>query len=53
MFPVDCSGVVMLDRVERSLSGIAEKIVDELISKKEIRPSDRDGVLRSLLQNRR
>uniref|UniRef100_A0A674CKL0 Anion exchange protein n=1 Tax=Salmo trutta TaxID=8032 RepID=A0A674CKL0_SALTR len=47
------TGVVMLDRVERSLSGIAEKIVDELISKKEIRPSDRDGVLRSLLQNRR
>ncbi|CDQ57031.1 unnamed protein product [Oncorhynchus mykiss] len=46
------TGVVMLDRVERSLSGIAEKIVDELISKKEIRPSDRDGVLRSLLQNR-
>uniref|UniRef100_A0A8C7U280 Anion exchange protein n=1 Tax=Oncorhynchus mykiss TaxID=8022 RepID=A0A8C7U280_ONCMY len=45
------TGVVMLDRVERSLSGIAEKIVDELISKKEIRPSDRDGVLRSLLQN--
>uniref|UniRef100_A0A8C7HKF3 Solute carrier family 4 member 1b (Diego blood group) n=1 Tax=Oncorhynchus kisutch TaxID=8019 RepID=A0A8C7HKF3_ONCKI len=47
------TGVVMLDRVERSLSGIAEKIVDDLISKKEIRPSDRDGVLCSLLQNRR
>ncbi|XP_055777872.1 solute carrier family 4 member 1b (Diego blood group) [Salvelinus fontinalis] len=46
------TGVVMLDRLERSLSDIAEKIVDELISKKEIRPSDRDGVLRSLLQNR-
>ncbi|XP_035601840.1 solute carrier family 4 member 1b (Diego blood group) [Oncorhynchus keta] len=46
------TGVVMLDRVECSLSGIAEKIVDELISKKEIRPSDRDGVLHSLLQNR-
>nr|XP_029485538.1 band 3 anion exchange protein-like [Oncorhynchus nerka]XP_029485539.1 band 3 anion exchange protein-like [Oncorhynchus nerka] len=46
------TGVVMLDRVERSLSGIAEKIADELISKKEIRPSDRDGVLHSLLQNR-
>ncbi|XP_031655718.1 band 3 anion exchange protein [Oncorhynchus kisutch] len=46
------TGVVMLDRVERSLSGIAEKIVDDLISKKEIRPSDRDGVLCSLLQNR-
>uniref|UniRef100_A0A8C7HJF9 Anion exchange protein n=1 Tax=Oncorhynchus kisutch TaxID=8019 RepID=A0A8C7HJF9_ONCKI len=42
------TGVVMLDRVERSLSGIAEKIVDDLISKKEIRPSDRDGVLCSL-----
>ncbi|XP_041732706.1 solute carrier family 4 member 1b (Diego blood group) isoform X1 [Coregonus clupeaformis] len=47
------TGVVMLDREERSLSGIAEKIVDELVNKKEIRPGDRDGVLRSLLQNRR
>uniref|UniRef100_A0A4W5JDP3 Anion exchange protein n=1 Tax=Hucho hucho TaxID=62062 RepID=A0A4W5JDP3_9TELE len=46
------TGVVMLDRVESSLSGIAEKIVDELLKKEEIRPSDRDGVLRSLLQNR-
>uniref|UniRef100_A0A6Q2XT45 Anion exchange protein n=1 Tax=Esox lucius TaxID=8010 RepID=A0A6Q2XT45_ESOLU len=47
------TGVVMLDREERSLPSIAEKMVDELIKKKEIRPGDRDGVLRSLLQNRR
>uniref|UniRef100_A0A6Q2ZI62 Anion exchange protein n=1 Tax=Esox lucius TaxID=8010 RepID=A0A6Q2ZI62_ESOLU len=46
------TGVVMLDREERSLPSIAEKMVDELIKKKEIRPGDRDGVLRSLLQNR-
>uniref|UniRef100_A0A6Q2XFM6 Anion exchange protein n=1 Tax=Esox lucius TaxID=8010 RepID=A0A6Q2XFM6_ESOLU len=45
------TGVVMLDREERSLPSIAEKMVDELIKKKEIRPGDRDGVLRSLLQN--
>uniref|UniRef100_A0A6Q2X4H2 Anion exchange protein n=1 Tax=Esox lucius TaxID=8010 RepID=A0A6Q2X4H2_ESOLU len=40
------TGVVMLDREERSLPSIAEKMVDELIKKKEIRPGDRDGVLR-------
>lgn len=47
------SGVVMLDREESSLSSIAEKMVDALVSKKEIRSGDRDGVLRALLQNRR
>ncbi|KAG7492172.1 hypothetical protein MATL_G00012250, partial [Megalops atlanticus] len=46
------TGVVMLDREERTLSSIADKIVDELLNKKEIRQSDRDGVLKSLLQNR-
>ncbi|XP_062330693.1 solute carrier family 4 member 1b (Diego blood group) [Osmerus eperlanus] len=46
------TGVVMLDREERSLSSIAEKMVDALVSKKEIRSGDRDGVLRALLQNR-
>ncbi|KAL0984465.1 hypothetical protein UPYG_G00141890 [Umbra pygmaea] len=46
------TGVLMLDREERSLSSISEKIVDELVKKKEISPADRDGVLRSLLQNR-
>ncbi|KAG9267598.1 band 3 anion exchange protein-like isoform X1 [Astyanax mexicanus] len=44
-------GVVMLDREERSFSSIAEKIVDEMVSKKEIQSGDREGVLRALMQN--
>ncbi|KAJ8251233.1 hypothetical protein GJAV_G00218760 [Gymnothorax javanicus] len=46
------SGVVLLDLAERSLSGVAEKVVDELVSKKEIRRGDREELLRSLLQKR-
>ncbi|KAJ7984435.1 hypothetical protein DPEC_G00354810 [Dallia pectoralis] len=46
------TGVVMLDCEECSLSSIAEKMLDELIKKQEIRPGDREGVLGSLLQNR-
>ncbi|KAJ8364444.1 hypothetical protein SKAU_G00132750 [Synaphobranchus kaupii] len=46
------TGVVMLDREERTLNSIAEKVADELVNKKEIRPSDREGLLRSLLQSR-
>uniref|UniRef100_A0A3B4C0D1 Anion exchange protein n=1 Tax=Pygocentrus nattereri TaxID=42514 RepID=A0A3B4C0D1_PYGNA len=45
------TGVVMLDREERSLSSIAEKIADEMISKKEIRPGDREGLVQAFLQN--
>uniref|UniRef100_A0A8B9LEG0 Anion exchange protein n=1 Tax=Astyanax mexicanus TaxID=7994 RepID=A0A8B9LEG0_ASTMX len=41
-------GVVMLDREERSFSSIAEKIVDEMVSKKEIQSGDREGVLRQM-----
>jgi len=43
----------MLDCEEQSLATIAEKMVDELVRKKEIRPGDRDGVLNALIQNRR
>ncbi|XP_061086022.1 band 3 anion exchange protein-like isoform X1 [Conger conger] len=46
------TGVVMLDREECTLNGIAEKVADELVNKNEIRPGDREGLLRSLLQNR-
>ncbi|KAB5555196.1 hypothetical protein PHYPO_G00030700 [Pangasianodon hypophthalmus] len=46
------TGVVMLDREEPSLSSIMEKIVDEMIEKKEISSGDRDGVLKALTQNR-
>ena len=47
------SGVVMLDREERSLSSIAEKIADEMVSKKEIRPGDREGVVQAFMQKSR
>uniref|UniRef100_A0A4W4HHQ8 Anion exchange protein n=1 Tax=Electrophorus electricus TaxID=8005 RepID=A0A4W4HHQ8_ELEEL len=45
------TGVVLLDVEERSLSGIAEKIVDEMVTKKEIRPEDRDGLLQAVRQS--
>ncbi|XP_027032749.2 solute carrier family 4 member 1b (Diego blood group) [Tachysurus fulvidraco] len=45
------SGVVMLDREEPSLSSIMEKIVDEWVEKKEIRPDDRDEVFKALTQS--
>ncbi|CAL8383163.1 unnamed protein product, partial [Gadus morhua 'NCC'] len=45
------TGVVMLDCKELSLATIAEKMVDELVKKKEIRPGDREGVLNSLIHN--
>ncbi|KAI4895816.1 hypothetical protein NFI96_008122, partial [Prochilodus magdalenae] len=47
------TGVVMLDREERSLSSIAEKIADEMVSKKEIRPGDREGVVQAFMQKSR
>ncbi|KAM4624314.1 solute carrier family 4 member 1b (Diego blood group) [Polymixia lowei] len=46
------TAVVLFDCGEQTLANIAEKIVDEFVKKKEIRPGDRDGVLKSLLQNR-
>ncbi|TMS22257.1 Band 3 anion transport protein [Larimichthys crocea] len=46
------TGVTVFDCEERTLAGIAEKIVGEMVNKKEIRPADREGVLNSLLQNR-
>uniref|UniRef100_A0A3P8Z3N1 Anion exchange protein n=1 Tax=Esox lucius TaxID=8010 RepID=A0A3P8Z3N1_ESOLU len=46
------TGAIILDLQTSSLSGVAEKIVDELQSKGEIRPTDREGLLRALLQRR-
>ncbi|KAK3559692.1 hypothetical protein QTP86_017681, partial [Hemibagrus guttatus] len=46
------TGVVMLDREETSLSSIMEKIVDEMVEKKEIRPGDHDSVFKALTQSR-
>uniref|UniRef100_A0A8C2EXK1 Anion exchange protein n=1 Tax=Cyprinus carpio TaxID=7962 RepID=A0A8C2EXK1_CYPCA len=43
------TGVMMLDREEKTLTSIIEKIVDALVSKKEIQPGDRDKVLQALM----
>uniref|UniRef100_A0A671SP60 Solute carrier family 4 member 1b (Diego blood group) n=1 Tax=Sinocyclocheilus anshuiensis TaxID=1608454 RepID=A0A671SP60_9TELE len=43
------TGVMMLDREEKTLSSIIEKIVDALVSKKEIQPGDRDKVIQALM----
>lgn len=48
-----CSGAVIFDLNAGSLSAVAEKVVDELLNKNEIRASDRDGLLRALLMRRR
>ncbi|XP_034717019.1 solute carrier family 4 member 1b (Diego blood group) [Etheostoma cragini] len=46
------TGVTVFDCEEQTLSSIAEKMVKEMVNKKAIRPEDREGVLKSLLQNR-
>lgn len=46
-------GVMIFDCEEKTLENIAEKMVSEMVKKKELRPKDRDGVLKSLLQNPR
>lgn len=47
------AGVTIFDCEEKTLESIAEKIVSEMVNKKELRPKDKDGVLKSLLQNPR
>ncbi|XP_060951168.1 solute carrier family 4 member 1b (Diego blood group) [Limanda limanda] len=46
------TGVTIFDCEERDLNTIAEKMLNEMVNKKEIRPGDREGVLKALLQNR-
>ncbi|XP_028285808.1 solute carrier family 4 member 1b (Diego blood group) [Parambassis ranga] len=46
------TGVTIFDCEEQTLATIAEKMVSEMVNKKEIRSEDREGVLKSLLQNR-
>uniref|UniRef100_A0A667ZDU4 Anion exchange protein n=1 Tax=Myripristis murdjan TaxID=586833 RepID=A0A667ZDU4_9TELE len=46
------TGAVLLDLNVSSLSAVAEKVVDELLSRDEIRASDRDVLLRALLMKR-
>uniref|UniRef100_A0A8C2PV91 Anion exchange protein n=1 Tax=Cyprinus carpio TaxID=7962 RepID=A0A8C2PV91_CYPCA len=47
------TGLMMLDREEKTLSSVIEKIVDALVSKKEIQPGDRDKVLQALMRKQR
>uniref|UniRef100_A0A8C9YCN3 Anion exchange protein n=1 Tax=Sander lucioperca TaxID=283035 RepID=A0A8C9YCN3_SANLU len=47
------TGVTVFDCEEQTLASIAEKMVKEMVNKKAIRPEDQEGVLKSLLQNRR
>ncbi|XP_013869373.1 solute carrier family 4 member 1b (Diego blood group) [Austrofundulus limnaeus] len=44
--------VTIFDGEEKTLAAIAEKMVAEMVNKKEIRSGDREGVLKSLVQNR-
>ncbi|XP_042363742.1 LOW QUALITY PROTEIN: band 3 anion exchange protein-like [Plectropomus leopardus] len=46
------TGVTIFDCEEQTLATIAEKMVTEMVNKREIRPGDREGVLKALLQNR-
>ncbi|XP_029365370.1 solute carrier family 4 member 1a (Diego blood group) isoform X2 [Echeneis naucrates] len=46
------TGAVIFNLNASSLSAVAEKVVDELLSKNEISASDRDGLLRALLMRR-
>uniref|UniRef100_A0A3Q0RI04 Anion exchange protein n=1 Tax=Amphilophus citrinellus TaxID=61819 RepID=A0A3Q0RI04_AMPCI len=46
------TGAVIFDLNASSLASVAEKVVDELVSKNEIRSSDRDDLLRALLMKR-
>lgn len=48
-----CSGAFLFDLNTSSLSLVAEKVVDELLSKNEIGANDREGLLRALLMRRR
>ncbi|XP_077415242.1 solute carrier family 4 member 1a (Diego blood group) [Vanacampus margaritifer] len=46
------TGAVIFDLDASGLSSIAEKVVDALVNKNEIRASDRDALLRALLMRR-
>ncbi|XP_057717604.1 solute carrier family 4 member 1a (Diego blood group) [Corythoichthys intestinalis] len=46
------TGAVIFDLNASSLSSVAEKVVDALVNKNEIRLSDRDALLRALLMRR-
>lgn len=45
-------GVMLFDCAEKTLEGIAEKMVTEMLKQKQIRPGDQEGMTKCLLQNR-
>ncbi|KAK5881226.1 hypothetical protein CesoFtcFv8_022049 [Champsocephalus esox] len=44
------TGVTIFDCEEQTFASIAEKMVNEMVNKKEIKPESKEGVLKSLLQ---
>ncbi|XP_017274872.1 solute carrier family 4 member 1a (Diego blood group) [Kryptolebias marmoratus] len=46
------TGAIIFDVAASTLSSVAERMVDELLSRNEIRSSDRDALLRALLMRR-
>ncbi|XP_077481420.1 solute carrier family 4 member 1b (Diego blood group) [Stigmatopora argus] len=46
------TSVTLFDCVEKTLTAIAEKMVNEMVKQKQIRPGDKEGVLKCLLHNR-
>lgn len=51
--PLLPAGTVLLDLAETSLAGVANKLLDSFIFDDQIRPQDRDELLRALLLKRR
>lgn len=47
------TGTFLLDLAETSLAGVANKLLDSFIYEDQIRPQDRDELLRALLLKRR
>ncbi|XP_047466093.1 solute carrier family 4 member 1b (Diego blood group) [Mugil cephalus] len=45
------TGVTILGSEEQTLAGALEKMVSEMVNKKEVRPGDREEVLKSLLRS--
>lgn len=46
-------GAIILNMNASTLSSVSEKVADELVKRNEIRPSDREDLLRALLMKRR
>lgn len=53
LFGLVSTAAVLLDLKQNDFTVIAETIVDELLGKDEIGPSDRETLLKALLEKRR